>query len=336
MNGVTVLAGDIGGTHARFARVRAGDGRVVLEHQQVYDSPDSASLEALVAQYLVDHPGDDAVAAIGIAAPVVGGKANPINLPWAVSETEVRSAIGHADGYLLNDLLANAWGISELSPDQLEELQPDRIGLGGNRAVCSAGTGLGIAGMVAIGDRWQPFASEGGHIDYGPRSAQEDALLLYLREQHPDWEHVSAERVVSGPGLVHIWEFVTQTGRARAGAELSAAISAGSPGVAISQAALADSDASASLAMEMFVHAYGAQAGNLALVLLSTGGMYIGGGIAPQILPILRRGGFLEAFQAKGRYDGLLEKMAVRVILDELCALRGSARFALTRLEERC
>jgi len=331
---VTVLAGDIGGTHARFARVRAGHGPVVLEHEQVYDVPDSASLEALVAQYLADHPGDVAVAAIGIAAPIVGGKANPINLPWAISEDEVRSAIGHDHGYLLNDLLANAWGISELSPDQFEELQPDRIGLGGNRAVCSAGTGLGIAGMVAIGDRWQPFASEGGHIDYGPRSAHEDALLLYLRDQHPEWEHVSAERVVSGPGLVHIWEFVTQTGRAQAGAELVAAMAAGNPGTAISQAALAGSDASAVLAMDMFVHAYGAQAGNLALVLLSTGGMYIGGGIAPQILPILRRGGFLHSFHAKGRYDGILEKMAVRVILDDLCALRGSARFALTRLEE--
>ena len=189
--------------------------------------------------------------------------------------------------------------------------------------------------MVAIGDRWQPFASEGGHIDYGPRGTHEDALLLYLREHYPDWEHVSAERVVSGPGLVHIWEFVTQTERAQAGADLLAAMTSGNPGVAISQAALAGSDPSAELAVEMFVHAYGAQAGNLALVLLSTGGMYIGGGIAPQILPILRRGGFLKAFQAKGRYDGLLENMAVRVILDDLCALRGSARFALTQLEER-
>lgn len=307
----------------------------MLEHEHVYDVPGSASLEALITQYLADYPGDVAVAAIGIAAPVVGGRANPINLPWAVSEDEVCSAIGHASGYLLNDLLANAWGISELGPNQFEELQPDQIGLGGNRAVCSAGTGLGIAGMVAIDDRWQPFASEGGHIDYGPRGAQEDALLLYLREHHPDWEHVSAERVVSGPGIVQIWEFVTQTGRAQAGVELTTAMATGNPGVAISQAAVAGSDASANLAMEIFVHAYGAQAGNLALVLLSTGGMYIGGGIAPQILPILRRGGFLEAFQAKGRYDGLLEKMAVRVILDELCALRGSARFALTRLAEQ-
>ena len=138
-----VLAGDIGGTHARFARVRPGDGRVELDEVQVYDVPGAASLEALIRGYLADHPGDVAAAAIGIAAPIVGGKANPINLPWAVDEAEVRAAIGSPHGHLLNDLLANAYGIGELDDDGVEEIQPDRIGLGGNRAVCSAGTGLG-------------------------------------------------------------------------------------------------------------------------------------------------------------------------------------------------
>ncbi len=332
MTPAAVLAGDIGGTHARFARVTPGDGPVVLDDAQTYDVPGSASLEALIRRYLTDHPGPVAAAAIGIAAPIVGGKANPINLPWAVDEAEVRSAIGGGAGHLLNDLLANAWGIGELGADQVEELQPDRIGLGGNRAVCSAGTGLGIAGMVAIGDTWQPFSSEGGHIDYGPRDADEDALLLWLREHHPEWEHVSAERIVSGPGIHAIWTFLTSTGRATASPELLAAMDAGDPSAAISQAALADTDKSAVLTLEYFARAYGAQAGNLALVLLSTGGMYIGGGIAPRILPILRRGGFLDAFHAKGRYDGLLEQMAVRVILDDQCALRGAARFALTSL----
>jgi glucokinase len=335
MTQTTVLAGDIGGTHARFARVVPGPGAVVLEQQQTYDVPGSASLEALVRRYLTDHPGPVAAAAIGIAAPIVGGKANPINLPWAVDEAEVQAAIGNQRGHLLNDLLANAWGIGELGPDQIEELQPDRIGLGGNRAVCSAGTGLGIAGMVAIGDSWHPFSSEGGHIDYGPRDADEGALLIWLRAHRPEWEHVSAERVVSGPGIHAIWTFLTATGRATATPDLLAAMEAGDPSAAISRAALADTDKSAVLTLEYFARAYGAQAGNLALVLLSTGGMYIGGGIAPRILPILRRGGFLDAFQAKGRYDGLLEKMAVRVILDDQCALRGAARFALNHLEAR-
>lgn len=333
MKPAAVLAGDIGGTHARFARVMPGPGRVALEQQQTYDVPGSASLEALVRQYLADHPGPVAASAIGIAAPIVGGRANPINLPWSVDEAEVQAAIGNERGHLLNDLLANAWGIGELGPDQVEELQPDRIGLGGNRAVCSAGTGLGIAGMVAIGATWQPFSSEGGHIDYGPRDGDEDALLLWLREHHPEWEHVSAERIVSGPGIHAIWRFITETGRATATPELLSAIERGDPSAAISQAALADTDKSAVLTLEYFARAYGAQAGNLALVLLSTGGMYIGGGIAPRILPILRRGGFLDAFHAKGRYDGLLEQMAVRVILDDQCALRGAARFALTTLE---
>ncbi len=307
---------------------------MVLENEETYDVAGSASLEALVAHYVSEFPAAFTVAALGIAAPIIGGRANPINLPWPVDEDEVRSAIGHDEGHLLNDLLANAWGISELGPAQFEELQPDRIGLGGNRAVCSAGTGLGIAGMVAVGDHWQPFASEGGHIDFGPRSAEEDDLLVYLRAAHPEWDHVSAERVVSGPGLHAIWHFVTSTGVAIAGRDLEAAIAQGNASAAISHAALDRSDASAIKTLDMFARMYGAQAGNLALVLLSTGGMYIGGGIAPRILPILRQGGFLDAFSAKGRYDGLLEQMAVRVILDDQCALRGAARFALTRLEE--
>lgn len=329
-----VLAGDVGGTHARFARAQPGPGPVELADTAVYDVPGSASLTALVRRYLEEHPGPVGAAAIGIAAPLVGGRAEPVNLPWAVSEDDLRTAIGHHRGHLLNDLLANAWGIAELPTGALHELQPDAIGLGGNRAVCSAGTGLGIAGIVPVGERWLPFASEGGHVDFGPRDAREDALLLWLRAAHPEWGHVSAERVASGLGLRAIHAFVTETGRAEAGPELVAAIGAGDPGRALAEAALAETDPSAIEALDLFTRAYGAVAGNVALTMLSTGGLYIGGGIAPRILPLLSGGGFLDAFHAKGRYDGLLERMAVRVILDDTCALRGAARFALTRLEE--
>lgn len=329
-----VLAGDVGGTHARFARAVPGAGPVELRDAAVYDVPGSASLGALVRRYLDEHPGPVEAAAIGIAAPLVGGRAEPVNLPWAVSEDELRAAIDHPHGHLLNDLLANAWGIGELPAAALHELQPDTIGLGGNRAVCSAGTGLGIAGLVPAGERWLPFASEGGHVDFGPRDEREDALLLWLRGRHPEWGHVSAERVASGLGLRAIHAFVTETGRAAAGPDLVAALAADDPGRALAEAAIAGSDASAVEALDLFTRAYGAVAGNVALMLLSTGGLYLGGGIAPRILPLLERGGFLDAFHAKGRYDGLLERMAVRVILDDTCALRGAARFALTRLEE--
>jgi glucokinase len=329
-----VLAGDIGGTHARFARVLPGPGPVELVDRAVYAVPGTDSLAALVDRYLDEHPGPADAAAIGIAAPLVGGRAAPINLPWAVSEDELQGAIGHPHAHLLNDLLANAWGISELGPEAVAELQPDRIGLGGNRAVCSAGTGLGIAGLVPAGDGWAPFASEGGHVDFGPRDEREDALLLWLRARHPDWGHVSAERVASGLGLPLIHAFVVETGRAGAGPDLAAALAAGDPGRALAEAALAASDPSAVEALDIFTRAYGAIAGNVALTMLSTGGLYLGGGIAPRILPLLAAGGFLAAFHAKGRYDGLLERMAVRVILDDACALRGAARFALTRLAE--
>lgn len=329
-----VLAGDIGGTHARFARALPGPGRVELVDRAAYPVPGSASLGALVRRYLDEHPGPADAAAIGIAAPLVGGRAAPINLPWAVSEDELRDAIGHPGAHLVNDLLANAWGIGELGPEALAELQPDRIGLGGNRAVCSAGTGLGIAGLVPSGTGWAPFASEGGHVDFGPRDEREDALLLWLRARHPEWGHVSAERVASGLGLRAIHDFVVDTGRAALGPALRAALADGDAGRALADAALAGTDASAIEALDLFTRAYGAVAGNVALMLLSTGGIYLGGGIAPRILPLLERGGFLDAFHAKGRYDGLLEQMAVRVILDDDCALRGAARYALTRLTE--
>jgi glucokinase len=330
VNPIEVLAGDVGGTNARFARVAAGAGPVVLRDQATYPVADAASLGDLVHRYLGERPGPVAAAAVGIAAPIVAGTARAVNLPWAATAAEVADAIGGGPADLLNDLLANAWGIGELPDDAFHELQPDRLGQPGNRAVCSAGTGLGIAGIAHRPDGgWLPFASEGGHIDFGPRDADEDALLLFLRAHHPAWEHVSAERVVSGPGIGHIWEFLVETGRAEAGDELRASVAAGDPAAAIARAATDGADASAVAAMAMFARAYGAQAGNLALSMLSTGGLYLGGGIAPRNLALLEQGGFLEAFRAKGRYDGLLERMPVRVILDDLCALRGAARWAL-------
>jgi glucokinase len=329
------LAADVGGTNARFARVAPGDGPVELREQATYPVDHAGSLGELIGRYLDEHPGPVAAAAVGIAAPVVAGEARPVNLPWAARAAEVSLAIGGGPADLLNDLLANAWGIGELGDDAFHELQPDRIGQPGNRAVCSAGTGLGIAGIARRPDGgWLPFASEGGHIDFGPRDADEDALLLFLRARHPEWEHVSAERVVSGPGIRNVWEFVVETGRAEAGGDLRAAIASGDAAAAIASAAAAAADASAVAAMGMFARAYGAQAGNLALSMLSTGGLYLGGGIAPRNLELLEHGGFLEAFRAKGRYDGLLERMQVRVILDDLCALRGAARWALTRLAD--
>lgn len=331
MNGPVALAGDIGGTNARFAQAVAHDGRVELRHRATYEVPGSTSLSALVQRYLDDHPAPIAAAALGVAAPIVQGRAQPINLPWPIDEAEVRSATAIDRVRLLNDLEANAWGIGELGTDALHPLQADTLDVGGPRLVVSAGTGLGVAAVIEVAGRTVVLPSEGGHCDFGPRDEAEDRLLLHLRERHPEWEHVSAERVVSGRGIVAIWEHLRESGRAQAGAELIRATTAeDAAGPAITAAALDGSDPSAVLTLETFVRAYGAVAGNLALTFFATGGVYLGGGIAPRVIPFLEAGGFLDAFHAKGRYDHLLERIGVAVILDDLCALRGAARAALT------
>lgn len=330
----TALAADIGGTHARLARATLADGRVALHDAEDYPVAGSASLAALVARYLDEHPGPVAQAVLGVAAPVVDGRAEPVNLPWSVSEDEVRATIGHDGAILVNDLLANAWGIDEVPADQLVELQPDRLATEGNRVICSAGTGFGVAGMVRVAPgRWQPFAGEGGHVDYAPVDDETGALLAWVRARHPDWGHVSAERIVSGPGIPLIWTFLVETGRATPTPELRTAVATGDPAAAIAARALAGDDASAVRTMEILVDGYGTMVGNYALVLLATGGIFVGGGIAPRILPLLRDGRFLAALHRKGRYTTLLERIAVRVITDDRCALRGAARVALTRME---
>ncbi len=331
----TAVAADIGGTHARFARATLQAGRVVLHDAVDYPVAGSASLGALVRRYLDEHPGPVRLAALGVAAPVVDGRADPVNLPWPVAEAEVRDAIGHDGAVLLNDLLANAWGVDEVPADQLVELQPDGLGTDGNRVVCSAGTGFGVAGMVRIAPgHWQPFAGEGGHVDYAPVDDETGALLTWVRARHPAWGHVSAERIISGPGIPLIWAFLVETGRAEATPVLQEAIRIGDPAAAIAERALAGDDPSAVRTMEILVEGYGSMVANYALVLLATGGIYIGGGIAPRILPLLRDGRFLAAFHRKGRYRPLLERMPVRVIVDDRCALRGAARVALSRTHQ--
>jgi glucokinase len=334
MTGALVLAGDVGGTNARFALAHDGPDGIVFDVQETYPVPGSDSLATLVQRFLTEHPAPVAHAALGVAAPIVDGRARPINLPWAVDERELGAVNGFTEARLLNDLEANAWGLGELTPDQLHVLQPDGLEGGGPKVVVSAGTGLGVAAVIRAGGRPVVLPSEGGHCDFGPRDTTEDALLLHLRARYPEWGHVSSERVVSGRGIVAIWEFIRESGRAEAGEDLLEATRGDDAGPAITAAALAESDPSAVLALETFVRAYGAAAGNLALILFATGGVYLGGGIAPRILPLLEAGSFLDAFHAKGRYDHLLERIGVSVILDDLCALRGAARRALALAED--
>jgi glucokinase len=320
-----ILAGDIGGTNTRLALIEERDGRLVPAAEARYRSREHASLETVLRAFLADNPGTNDRAAFGIAGPVHAGVCDATNLPWIVDAAHVANEIGIERVGLINDLEANAWGIATLSSDDVAVLNPGRNDATGNRALISAGTGLGMAGLYWDGRGYRPFASEGGHVDFAPRNRLETDLFEFLLRQFP---RVSCERVVSGPGLQNIYRFLRETGRGEEPSWLAARLRDQDPNAVISQAALSVESALCVQALDLFVALYGAEAGNLALTLLATGGVYLGGGIAPKILPKLKDPIFLNAFLTKGRMRPLLEAMPVRVILNDRTALFGAARYA--------
>jgi len=299
-----ILAGDVGGTSTRLALF---DGHIrVPARLERYVSREHEGLVSMVEAFIESCGrclADVDAAAFGVAGPVRDGCARTTNLPWPVEARRLARALRLDRVELLNDLEANGRGIAVLQDDDLEVLQAGSPDEDGTIAVCSAGTGLGEAFLVRCGKGRRVFPSEGGHADFAPRSEFEMGLLRFVAR---DNEHVSYERVCSGMGLVNCYRFL---------ASLDGG--AGLP--------LDGSDETAGAALDLMISIYGAEAGNLALKTLATGGVYLGGGIPPKILPKLRQGGFLQAFAAKGRFAPLLQCMPVRVILNDRTALIGAA-----------
>jgi len=308
------MAGDIGGTHTRLALFDPGAaGPAALE---IYSSRDHDGLEAMIGAFLATHPAHVERACFGVAGPVQNGHVKTTNLAWPVDARHVARMLGVERVGLVNDLYANAYGIADLGPDDIATLREGDPAMGGNAAVISAGTGLGEAGLFWDRRRYHVFATEGGHTDFAPRDEQETALRAHLARNHA---HVSYERVCSGMGLVAIHDFLSSREGVGVGHTDASAIT---------KAALDGSDERCVRALDMMVSIYGAEAGNLALKLLATGGIYIGGGIAPRILEKLQAGGFLDALDAKGRFSELLSRIPVHVILNDRTALLGAARLA--------
>jgi glucokinase len=323
-----LLCADIGGTKTKLALFRRDDPRDVVA-LETYASRDVGDLASTIAGFLGRQPGTVEAACLGVAGPVVGTRVETTNLPWLIDATRLSERLGGAPVFLLNDLEALAHGIPALREDAYVVLNPGRPVPTGTIGVIAAGTGLGEGGLVWDGRRYVALASEGGHADFAARTPRDIELLRYLLTR---WPHVSWERVASGPGIVHLFEFLRDVERQDVPATLAAALGAGDPAAAITQAALAGGPPIATATLDWFVELYGAEAGNLALKLKSMGGLYVGGGIAPKILPKLREGGFREAFLAKGRFSGLLSEIPVRVILDEQTVLYGAARYAAAQI----
>jgi glucokinase len=298
--------------------------KVHIEREADYPSRDFASFEALLADFLAGTQAP-AHAAFGIAGPVRGRVVRVTNLPWYIEADALQQRFGFKSCTLLNDLEATAFGLPALNAEDLLTLQPGEAGACGNAAVIAAGTGLGEAGLYWDGRQHHPYATEGGHASFSPQNDLQVDLLRYLQRLYG---HVSWERVVSGMGLLDLHDFLRGYRKSVLPQWLDDEMRTGDAAAAISRAALAGSDDICIETLDCFAQLYGAEAGNLALKSMSRGGVYVGGGIAPKILPILQREIFMNAFLNKGRMRHLLEAMPVRVILNDRAALYGPALYA--------
>jgi glucokinase len=323
-----ILAGDIGGTNARLAYFQPQNGRFHLVSERVFPSRDHRGLGEIVTQFLDESGTRPEAACFGIAGPVRNGRVETSNLPWVIEQSVLANQIHLAATLLINDLEASAWGIGALGIEDLVTLNPGAGSVAGNQAVVAPGTGLGEAGLFWDGSRHHVFACEGGHTDFAPRGDLQIELLRFLVTK---FGHVSYERILSGPGLVNVYEFLCAGGCGQESAELSAAMEAGDPAAAISQAALSGKDSLAGKALDLWIAVYGAETSNLGLKIMSTGGLFLAGGISPKILPRLKGSLFMEAFLDKGRMRPLVEAMPVHVVTYEKAGLLGAARCAAVR-----
>lgn len=325
-SGAIVLAGDVGGTKTRLGLFRPGRVRPRLVTAVSYTNSRARSLEGLIERFLAEHPAKIDSACFGIAGPVTRGTVRATNLLWRVSERRIGGRFSWERVRLVNDLSATARALAVLRPHECAVINKGKPEPGGNVGIVAPGTGLGMALVVFREGKIHAIPSEGGHVDFAARTPREIELLRHLLEESP---HVSVEKVLSGPGLRTIHQWLCKFRGKSAPMRFTGLMAEHDPAAAISSAALDGTDELCVEALDLFVSILGAAAGNLALTGMTRGGMYLGGGIPPKILPKLLDGTFMEAFVAKGRFRGMLEAIPVRVILNDGAALLGAACYAL-------
>lgn len=321
-----VLAGDIGGTKTNLGLFRMGKKRPVPKVIETHPSRESPNLALIVEKFLGRHEVSVATACFGVAGPVKNGRCKTTNLAWDVSEKKLKNRFGWDNVRLINDLTATAYAVPLLTGRELFSLNQGKRSRGESIGLIAPGTGLGMALLAWKDGNYVPVPSEGGHSDFAPQNEVEIALWNYL---HVRLGHVSVERVLSGPGLFIIYCWLKFTGQGSEPAWLAEKMNEDDPSKVITEAALVEKEPLCVKTLDLFVSILGAAAGNLALTGLTRGGMYLGGGIAPKILPKLQGGLFMKTFVDKGRFEGLLHEIPVRVILNDKAALLGAAHCAL-------
>ena len=323
-----ILAGDVGGTKARLALYQLEDGKLMRQQMETFVSRDFASLEDIIRTFLCKNSCSPAKACFGVPGPVMKGHAQVTNLPWLLDEARIAAGLSISSFKLLNDLVATAMAIPLLAQDGLVTLHKgEPVDEGATCAVLAPGTGLGMAFLHNDSGRCRALASEGGHVDFAPTTEVEIKLLKYLKAK---FGRVSYERVLSGPGLVNIYNFLKESGFAPEPPELEKRLQREDPAAVISTAGEGGQYELCVKALDIFASILGSQAGNIVLATLATGGVYLGGGIPPKICEKLQDGTTVSAYLKKGRLSELVKATPLYVILNDHAALLGAAYFAST------
>ena len=325
-----ILAGDIGGTKTNLALYTYKDGALEIQVQHQFVSQKYQNFSDVIEEFISSYKIENIEAVcLGIAGPIINGVCKTTNIPWTIDSKELQIVCNTSKVKLLNDLEATAYGMLYLNEDEFVDVNPNGKKVDANRAVIAAGTGLGEAILFYNGENYYPIGSEGGHCDFAAQNSLQDELLVWMRKRHP--EHVSVERLVSGIGIYTIYEFLKEKNFAKESKIMLELNESDDKNAMVTKCAL-EGDTLCTKAIKIFVEIYGAEAGNLALKSLSLGGVYIGGGIAPKILPFLLDGNFLNAFAAKGRFQETLINMQIKISLNQNTALLGSAHFAVDKV----
>ena len=323
-----VLAGDIGGTKVKLGIFRNDAAKPRALAVETFSSGEASGLEALIERFLDRHSEPVSGACFGVAGPVSEGQCQLVNLPWVISTESIRKRFGWYRVWLINDLMATAHAVSHLAHEDISLLKEGGADAAGAVGLIAPGTGLGLALLIPWDGGYRPVPSEGGHVDFAPTDASEIDLWRFLYRR---FGHVSLERVISGPGLVHIYEWLKSGHVHPEAAQVRQAIAISDPARVISETAMKGEDPLCIAALQRFCRILGAAARNLALTGMTTGGIYLGGGIPRKILKALETSEFISAFTHKGRFARFLETIPVRVILNDDAALLGAAVHALMR-----